>query len=455
MRSEPYGYTPIEVSDSMQGQKDYEPYLSEPQPELNLPYQLPKEDQSNYTGTASDVDSEPSMHNEHGHTVTKSIPEWQYNVEDSQFDETTVDKSMPQKLANASNKYHNPEGQPYAVVKDISKKPDIHIHLELPELNTGEADLDPIEETEPNLMQYVYQGHDEGDICADFNGKTFDLNNRTGRPIPPSEGLGYTNTHPNCQCYWNPVTDNFEESDISDNQRGHLSTVNRKVAQRARRGTLHTVKPDGTLSQRTRKTNPIHEIKRHALVREALIDLKQEFKWLTQRYQDAVRNIPMEGKWYIVRAAAETVTDHRAEGEKYKRLLAGDELHAMARTAIGKDVDINHNPEWRTDSHVYDSEYDMNRKEIQMLVHVKDPEIITGIDNGSIKAVSINGGAPRSEEISCNQTECFQVPRGVVLGELDNIAFTWVVTAPQGLWWQGKMIPHAEPGIKSTKIQEL
>jgi len=40
---------------------------------------------SNWIGTASDVNSEPSMHGEYGHTVAQSIPPWRYGIEQSQM----------------------------------------------------------------------------------------------------------------------------------------------------------------------------------------------------------------------------------------------------------------------------------------------------------------------------------------------------------------------------------
>lgn len=131
----------------------------------------------------------------------------------------------------------------------------------------------------------------------------------------------------------------------------------------------------------------------------------------------------------------------------------------MARTAIGHAMDVNHNPAWRTQSLVLDSEYDPITRSIQMIILERDPEIIQAIDRGQIQAVSINGGAPRSETIEpCNGVdgELCNVPRGVVLGELDGIALTWVVTDPRGLpHSQYGLLPFAEPGVKSTIIQPI
>ena len=97
-----------------------------------------------------------------------------------------------------------------------------------------------------------------------------------------------------------------------------------------------------------------------------------------------------------------------------------------------------------------------------MLVMEEDPEIITAIQNGIITAVSINGGSPRTESVEpcehgCTDNSCelCLVPRGVVLGELDDVALTWVVTHPMGLQWRGMNIPVALPGVKTTAIQPI
>ena len=166
------------------------------------------------------------------------------------------------------------------------------------------------------------------------------------------------------------------------------------------------------------------------------------------------------GQLYLIRAASESITDHRAEGEPYRRLLKGDELALLARTAINKGMDINHEPSWRTEATILDSEYDGITKSIQMIVMERDPAIIQAIQNNQITAVSINGGSPRSESIEpcingCVDTTCelCTVPRGVVLGEMDDIAMTWVATS--SFMWNGIPIPKAVAGIKVTAIQPI
>jgi len=97
-----------------------------------------------------------------------------------------------------------------------------------------------------------------------------------------------------------------------------------------------------------------------------------------------------------------------------------------------------------------------------MLVIETDPQINQYITNGSISAVSINGGNPRTQGIEpcydgcvSNSCELCNVPQGVILGEIDNIGMTWVVTNPAGIMWNGVHISSAEPGIKSTVIEIL
>ena len=58
-------------------------------------------------------------------------------------------------------------------------------------------------------------------------------------------------------------------------------------------------------------------------------------------------------------------------------------------------------------------------------------------------------------DTECDTGECFVVPTGLILGELDGIAFTWVVTDPAGLVWHGKFIPRATAGVKTTKIEMI
>ena len=283
----------------------------------------------------------------------------------------------------------------------------------------------------------------------------FDLLDTANRPVIPSENLGYTTTHPNCQCYWTIQKASKKPPETpTRKQQSDIEQIKGGIAKKAAKGQLHTVKRDGSLSKRTRKSNPI---------REALINIREEFGWLTDDYISKARNVAENsgGQLFIIRAASEAITDHRREGEPLRRKLSGDELARMARTAIGKGMDINHFPEFQTQATIIDSEYDENTKQIQMLVLENDQEIINAVNNEVLTAVSINGGSPRSESVEPCEEHCETncelclVPEGVVLGELDDIALTWVVTDPRGLDWKGMNIPAATPGVKTTAIQAL
>lgn len=200
-------------------------------------------------------------------------------------------------------------------------------------------------------------------------------------------------------------------------------------------------------------------------IRETVTQLQHEFKWMSPEYIEKAKTIPLQnggnGRVLLIRAAAETLTDHRAEAPPgtpealYLRKLGGDELHSMARTGITKGSDINHlGKDFQTNGVVLDADYDVNRKEMQMVHYETDPEILQAITNGTIGAVSINGGLPRRTSVQC-EGECYVVPEGVILGENDNIAFTYVITNPQGMMWRGQVIPPAKPGIAVTKIEFL
>ena len=219
--------------------------------------------------------------------------------------------------------------------------------------------------------------------------------------------------------------------------------------------------PSGGLNETIAK---IKRIKISTPLQEAIGQVYSQFKWLDDEYIKKAKKIADEdnSRLYLIRAAVESVTDHRSEGEEYRRKLAGKELHGMARTAVGTKMDINHQPEFETNAIILDSEYDSVRREIQMVVLEKDSIVNEAIHNGSITAVSINGGLPRTQELetcddNCTSGDCeiCNVPTGVVLGELDGIGMTWVVTDPRGIFWNGEHIPQAEPGIKSTMIQIL
>jgi hypothetical protein len=452
---------------------------------LNPPYPY---ESTNWTGTASNVNSEPSMHNEHGFNVAKAIPEWRYPIEQSQM----YPLEIPDVILS-------PSGQFNETRREDKKKKLYKLLAKWALLLGGAIGIDLIiknyldSETDKPLevfAEYQYHGHVSDDECADFSGKTFNLLETHARPVIPSENMGYTTTHPNCVCTWK-VLPNYSGAgnSLSRKEESNIHSIESDITKAAKKGTLHTVKKDGGLTKKTTKKNPIMELcdcmnvtippihldlqnstkvarpklQRKAL-QEAISNLRSEFDWLTDDYISRAKELADEagGQLYLVRAASESITDHRSEGEPYRRKLSSDELNSMTRTIIGKSMDINHQPEYETDATILDAEFDKKRKEIQTLVIERDSQINDAINEGKITAVSINGGMPRSESIEkcnhdCTENSCelCVVPHGVVLGESDGIGMTWVITDPSGLYWNGHFVSSAEPGIKITKIEIL
>ena len=432
---------------------------------------------SNWLGTASDVNSEPSMHGEYGYHITQSIPPWRYGIEQSQM--------YP---AANNNIIIPPSGAIMESQKDDTKKKLLSMMGKWALLLGGVAGMDAIiknhidsgsTDTLEIIAEYNYHGHDADDECAEFAGKRFNLLETNNRPVIPSEKLGYTTTHPECKCTWDvklnvkPFTNKLTKSQQSD-----ISGIETHISNAAKKGELHKINDKGKLSKKTTKKNPLKEIPcvcslkipsakfgmTQKRLQEAFASLRSEFEWLTDDYIENAKRLTKEanGVLYLIRAAAESVTDHRSEGEKYRRKLTSDELNSMTRTIIDKSMDINHQPEYETDTIILDADFDKNRKEIQTLVIVRDREINQAIDDRKITAVSINGGMPRSEKVeqcdhNCTGGNCelCLVPHGVVLGELDGIGMTFVVTDPKGLYWNGHHIPSAEPGVKVTRIEKL
>jgi len=208
-----------------------------------------------------------------------------------------------------------------------------------------------------------------------------------------------------------------------------------------------------------------YDIEQYTAIQEAI---QSQFTYANPQYLTQVKQVMkeqhMEGKILLIKAAVETITDHRATStnkmeKKYRRLLSATEIHAMARTGVGKGADINHyGPDFATGAKTLDSEADPFTGEMQLIVFEPDSEILQAIQSGTIQAVSINGGKPRDMKLNCdvdNSGECFTEPTGIILGEDDNIAFTYVVTDPRGMVWRGKYIPPAKPGIESTEIEIL
>lgn len=426
----------------------------------------------NWSHSASQINSEPSMEGEEGFTVSKSIPEWRYDIEQTQGGISPID---------INSIIIEPSGQFNEVstgfVDKLTKKKKSLLKRVTPWLAIigggiaaqslidkyfNNAPNEPEEEKRyfsetPFQLKATYRvssQHVGPDECDEYNGKTFNLLDTTNRPILSIEGLGYTLLHPHCHCKW-VMEPNQEINTITRKEESKLTNIKVHIEKAASKGELHTVKADGELSKRTRKSNPL---------REAIGVIREQFGWMDEDYLNGAKKLAakQKGKLYLIRAASETITDHRSEGEQLRRKLSGKELNSMARTAIGSKMDINHEPNNTTDATILDSEYNPERREIQMIVMEKDPEINKFIKEGSITAVSINGGAPRNYGIepcsdNCNGPNCelCNIPKGVILAEIDGIGMTWVVTNPNGILWHGNWIAPAEPGIKSTKIEIL
>lgn len=438
-----------------------------------------------WNGLASDVNSEPSMHGEYGFNVAALVPTFPDDYEALHSDSQIHSRGI------------EPSGAISEAKKDSAKKKFLERMAKWAALLGGIVGMNSLIKkhidsgTEKPLQVFAEYSATLDDKtceeCRKANGKTFDILETHNRPVLPSENLGYTTRHPHCRCVWN-VKKNYKKSpdSISRKEESEIHGIESHISKAAKDGTLHTVKKDGELSKKTTTKNPLKELcscmnvslpsinldlphdnskKIHRRkLQEAISDLRTEFKWLTDDYVENAKKLTEDagGTLYLVRAAGETLTDHRSEGEEYRRKLSADELNSMTRTIIGKSMDINHQPEFETDSTVLDAEFDKKRKEMQAFIIVRDPQINQAISNGKITAVSINGGMPRSESIEPCDDECTDdscemclVPHGVVLGELDGIGMTFVVTDPNGLYWNGHHVPSAEPGIKFTLLQKL
>jgi len=455
------------------------PYPNNPTPDPNSvginshTYNItnfPAAPSTNWVATGNEPNSEPPSVGVEGFNSHKAIPEWRYPIEQSQM----VDISIPPIIIEPSGQFNE------AVMPEKKEKKKSLLKRLAPWLAILGAGFsatalvndyldDAPEELKARNRYFTHtpmeliaeftlsSSHTGKDVCDDYAGKTFNLLDVSNRPILPSEGKGYVElTHPHCSCVWKIEKKPKTGVDtLTRKQQSEFGAIESHINKAAKDHTLHTVKPDGSLSKRTRGTNPI---------KESIGKIRHQMRWLSDEYLTKAKETAMNnnGVLYLIRAATETITDHRSEGEQYRRKLAGKELNAMARTAVGHGMDINHNPDYATGGIIADSEYDNIRKEIQMLVIETDPQINQYIADGSISAVSINGGNPRTQSIEpcfegCTGPECelCNVPQGVVLAEIDGIGMTWVVTAPQGIIWRGNHIPNAIPGIKDTVIELL
>lgn len=473
----------------------------------DFPKLPPLLDNTNYMAASgnNNKDQPASIHGEQGWVPSKQIPEESYY--DPMNKSWSKRKSgQPPQTSNISTQitygdsvYAPQDNQPGESEAVVPRNQILPAQGSVIEPGTKEQ----IMGMEPPIKlrqmgKFHYSGHGElskyqerrnNHICEQLNGTIWDMSDRY-RPILPSEGAGITSTHPNCLCTWQYFTEvdpdplayamtrkptlngqSLEDFKWKGKAIDHIERVNNLISDKYQMGTLHKLNKDGSVGglmecqcgcKKHKTLNKIHKLRESMLgFRESLL---QEFRWITPEYLAKIKDMEREvgGKFYLVRASAETITDHRSEGEPYRRKLDSEELWATARTGIGKGTDINHDPRYKTDGYVVDGDFDPIRKEVQYIVHESDPEVIRAIDNRVITAVSINGGAPRLEfvapcEDGCESSECELClhPRGVILGEEDNIAFTWVVTSPQGMKWHGIHMNAASPGVKLTKIEPL
>lgn len=459
------------------------PYPNNPTPDTNNDsndiksntyniHHVQAEHSDNYTATGNQINSQPPSVGVEGFASHRAIPEFRYPVERRMMDitipgiiiepsgvnETIQDKEKKKSLLKQLFPYIGMLGAGLTLsqlVNDYMDKSPNSITDKSPKDTTSQNKYFTYTPMKLIAEFTLSSSHTGKDVCDDYAGKTFDLLDTSNRPILPSEGKGYTElVHPNCHCTWKIVKES-KVSTLNSKQKTEFKNIKSHIKKAAKNHTLHTVKADGSLSQRTRGTNPI---------KEAIGKIRHQVKWLSDEYITKAKDIAKNDSsvLYLIRAATETITDHRSEGELHRRKLAGKELNSMARTAIGNNMDINHNPKYSTGGVIIDSEYDVMRKEIQMLVIESDDVINQFIKNGQITAVSINGGEPRTQNIEkCNENctsntcEMCNVPEGVILGETDGIALTWVVTAPQGIMYHGDHISQATPGISNTVIEIL
>jgi len=252
-------------------------FLSNLSPALDIKIHPSEDDPTNWLGLAAPAPAQPSMEGEHGFNTDKLIPEWQYPIEESPSNAGNTGINIPPSFMapqfEKGNDWIPTSGEP----------------------NTQEQAL----ASEQRLATYHYQRpHDKDDVCQQWNGRVFDLDKKGSRPVPPSEGLGYTNTHPNCQCYWLEQATTIKPVDkISKREKKNIQSINRLIGQKSRHGTLHNVFPDGYLSQRTMHRNPLHE---------AILGLREQFGWLSPDYLQNAGNYAKRtgGRILLVKASS-------------------------------------------------------------------------------------------------------------------------------------------------------
>lgn len=327
----------------------------------------------------------------------------------------------------------------------------------------------PLQEARPitlkKFLQYKYNPDPENPdckICQPLDGTIWRDDDKT-RPILPSEKFGddIMNTHPHCKCTWIPILKPIDESKTEIGPRKQNGRKLGKIAMKSASERAHITNK----YFRRLKFDPITNgaswtLKKPDKVQEAMIPgmAKEAFPWITD---EALKSLykPQKGKFILVIATGPgtNITDHRRDGEQYRRKIPESLLMKMTYTAVGKMMDINHTTPKKNPASgvVYDAEWNEKYKNIEMLLYETDEEILDAIRKGIIDSVSINGSEPRTWDIQCETGECFRVPQGSILGESDNIALTYVVTDPRGMMYNGRHIPPAEPGVKVTQLHIL
>ncbi len=215
-----------------------------------------------WDGLATDVNSQPSMHGEHGFNVAKAIPEWRYDIEDSQMYPLKIpDIILPPSginpLAEAAKK--DPK-------KDFKKR-----LAKWAILLGGVVGINSIinnymdsKKEGPLEVFAKYTAKLDDKTCPDCrksDGDIFNLLETHNRPVVPSENLGYTTRHPNCRCIWE-IKENYtgKQSSLDREEKSEINKIENHITKSADNGTLHKIKKDGTLDKKTTTKNPITEL---------------------------------------------------------------------------------------------------------------------------------------------------------------------------------------------------
>ncbi len=306
---------------------------------------------------------------------------------------------------------------------------------------------DTIVSSIPKLVPKKYKrfqynsGKIECAICKPLNGMEF-AEDDPGRPIVPSEklGEGVYNSHKYCKCTFVdfekllPV-DMLPKSDVA----------NSRAASKSLRERVDITK---------QYLRPLSE--------SLQIENKKpgEFDWIDDKAIEEMRKYSANhgsGKFILAVLSGESITDHRKDitvNENYRRRWNKKELMQNIRTAKGKMTDINHMyPKIDPQSGgVYDANWNFTTNRGEVIMWETDEMILNAIRTDVITAVSLHTGLPRKFVKNCSDGECFMEPEGTIIGELDNIALAFVVTKPEGFFYNGQVIGALPPGMSFTSI---